>query len=372
MKALVYHGPKQIAWQEHPKPALAKPSDALVKITHTTICGTDLAILKGGVATVQPGRVLGHEGVGIVEEVGNAVSAFKPGDKVLISCITACGKCAACKKGLFSNCADGGWILGNTIDGTQAEYVRIPHADNSLYHIPPALSEEAALMLSDIIPTGLEVGVLNGEVKFGDTVAIAGAGPVGLAVLLTAQFYSPAEIIVVDIDDNRLKIAQSLGATVTINNRDNTAAQQILAFTGGKGVDVAIEVVGSPITCKLCQTIIGSGGRIANVGIYADSVELHKHILWTRNVTIRMGVVNTHTIPLLVKTVTAGKLDPTRLITHHFPLDRILEAYDVFANAAREQAIKVVLTGDCAGAPDALSAALIEQIVKKVLQAKAQ
>jgi alcohol dehydrogenase len=246
MKALVYHGPGKKAWEEKPKPAIADPTDAIIKIVKTTICGTDLHIMKGDVPAVTDGRIIGHEGVGIVEEVGSAVSHFKKGEHVLISCITSCGKCEYCKKGMYSHCEDGGWILGNTIDGTQAEYVRIPHADNSLYPIPRGADEEALVMLSDILPTGFECGVLNGQVKPGDSIAIIGAGPVGMAALLTAQFYSPAEIIVIDVDDNRLNVAKTFGATQTINSSDGKAVEQLMKLTNGNGVDVAIEAVGVP------------------------------------------------------------------------------------------------------------------------------
>jgi alcohol dehydrogenase len=338
-----------------------------VRLTKTTLCGTDLAILRGGVATCLPGTVLGHEGVGIVETVGAAVSAFKPGDHVIISCITSCGHCDYCKKGLYSNCLDGGWMLGNTIDGTQAEVVRIPHADNSLHLIPAWLDDEAALMLSDIIPTGLEVGVMNGEVKFGDTVAILGAGPVGLAALMAAQFYAPGEIIVVDLDEHRLEKARALGATITINNSDNSATEKIMKLTNGRGVDVAIEVVGHPTTCEVCQNIIGAGGHIADIGIYSKSVALQKQFLWTKNITLRLGTVNTTTIPLLMKAIKNGRVDPTQLISHHFKLSDIITAYDVFSNAAQEQAIKLILTNTGDDEPVA-DEALIQSIVMRVLQ----
>lgn len=343
MLAIVYHGPNQLRLEERSKPIIQAPTDAIVRLTKTTICGTDLAILKGGVDSVDPGRIIGHEGVGVVESVGSGVAQFKPGDRVIISCITACGYCDACRRGIPSNCAQGGWIMGNTIDGCQAEYVRVPYADNGLHHIPACVSEEVALMLSDIVPTGLEVGVMAGDVQFGDVVAIVGAGPVGLAALLAVQFFAPAEVIVVDVDEFRLELARKLGATAVINNRDNSAAAQILELTNGRGVDAAIEAVGHPFTCKLVQEIIGMGGTIATIGVYSESAELRKQSLWTKNITIRMGVVNTTTIPLLLKTIQGGKLDPGQLITHHFPFRDSLKAYEVFGNAAREQAVKIVL-----------------------------
>ncbi len=366
MKALVYHGPGQIAWEERPMPTLQDPGDVLVRVSKTTICGTDLAILKGGVPTVTPGRIIGHEATGVITAIGSAVSDLKVGDRVIIPCTSSCGRCDSCRKGSFSSCERGGWQIGNTIDGLQAEYARIPLADSSLHRIPAGMNEEAALMLADIIPTGLEVGVMKAEVGLGDTIAILGAGPVGLATIMAAQFFSPAETIVVDLDDHRLEKARELGATTTINNRDGKAYERIMELTGGRGVDVAIEVIGNPATCQLAQDIIGPGGRMANIGIYSKSVELHKEILWTRNITIRMGVVNTNTIPVLLRMIKACKLDPTRLITHHFRLDEIVHAYDIFKNAAREQAIKIVLTNEEPQQPVA-DDAVIRQIVAQVL-----
>lgn len=344
MKALIYQGPADKQWTEKAKPTLKLPTDVVVRITHTTICGTDLHILKGDVPEVKPGTTLGHEGVGIVDEVGAAVKNFKVGDHVLISCITSCGSCANCKRQLYSHCADGGWILGHLIDGTQAEYVRIPHADNSLYPIPADADEQALVMLSDILPTGYEIGVLAGQVKPGDSVAIIGAGPVGLAALLTAQFYSPGRLIVVDADPNRLKVAMQFGATDVIDIGSQDPVKQLMALTDGVGVDVAIEAVGIPATFDVCQQVIAPGGHIANVGVHGKSVELHLEKLWIQNVTITTGLVNTDTTPLLLKTVGSGKLNPGQLITHRFALSAIVQAYDVFANAAREQALKVILS----------------------------
>lgn len=343
MKALVYNGPGKKALEQRPRPELKDRSDAIVKITKTTICGTDLHILKGDVPTCAPGRILGHEGVGIVEKVGDGVSAFKPGDRVLISCISSCGKCENCRKGMYSHCATGGWILGNTIDGTQAEFVRIPHADTSLYRIPEGVDEEALVMLSDILPTGFECGVLNGKVKPGDTVAIVGAGPIGLATLLTAQFYSPAEIIMVDLDDNRLEIAGRFGATALVNSTNGAAAKTIMELTKGRGVDAAIEAVGIPATFELCEEIVAPGGTIANIGVHGVKADLHLEKLWAQNIAITTRLVDTVTTPMLLKTVVARKIDPRKLITHRFALDQILEAYDTFGRAAETHALKVVI-----------------------------
>jgi len=343
MKALVYHGPGKRAWEDAPRPAIQEASDAIVRITTSTICGTDLHILKGDLPSVTDGRVLGHEGIGVVEQVGTGVSEFHIGDKVIISCVTACLKCDFCRRGMYSHCRHGGWILGNTLDGTQADYVRIPHADGSLYNFPPGGDEEAMVMLSDILPTGFECGVLNGQVKPGDAVAIVGAGPVGLAVLLTAQFYSPAAIFMIDLDDKRLAVAKQLGATTLINSSDGHAAHHVMELTEGAGVDVAIEAVGLPGTFDICQAIVAAGGRIANVGVHGKPVELHMEKLWDRNISLTTRLVDTLTTPMLLKIVRSGKLQPSTLVTHRFAMNDIMKAYDTFGNAAKEGALKVVL-----------------------------
>jgi alcohol dehydrogenase len=343
MKALVYRGPGLKAIEDRPKPEIGAPGDAVVKMVKTTICGTDLHILKGDVVTCAPGRILGHEGVGIVDSVGAGVTAFRPGDRVLISCISSCGKCEYCRRGMYSHCTTGGWILGNEIDGTQAEYVRTPYADTSLYPIPEGADEEALVMLSDILPTGFECGVLNGKVAPGSTVAIVGSGPIGLAALLTAQFYSPAEIIMIDLDDNRLGLARQFGATQTINSADGKAAETVKTLTGSRGVDTAIEAVGVPATFLLCQDLVGPGGVIANIGVHGAKVDLHLERLWSQNVAITTRLVDTVTTPMLLKTVQSKKIDPTRLITHRFKLDQILDAYDTFGRAADTHALKVII-----------------------------
>jgi alcohol dehydrogenase len=342
MKALVYKGPGQKVWESVPSPRIAQPTDAIVRIAKTTICGTDLHILKGDVPAVTNGRILGHEAVGIVDEVGGAVRNCKKGDHVLISCITSCGKCEYCKRQMYSHCEDGGWILGHLIDGTQAEYVRIPHADNSVYPVPAGADEEALVMLSDILPTGFEIGVLYGGVKPGDAVAIVGAGPVGLAALLTAQFYSPSMIFMIDLDDARLDVAKRFGATHTLNSSKDKVVEAILTATKD-GVDVAIEAVGVPQSFDVCQNIVRPGGHIANVGVHGKSVELQIQKLWIQNITITTGLVNTNTTPMLLKTVESGRLRPEQLISHHFTFDQFAQAYEVFANASTERALKVLI-----------------------------
>jgi alcohol dehydrogenase len=343
MKALVYLGDGKKAFQDKPKPVIAAPTDAIVKIVKTTICGTDLHILKGDVPTAAPGRTLGHEGVGIIDEAGPGVRSFKPGDRVLISCVTSCGSCVYCRRLMFSHCIDGGWILGNAIDGTQADFVRIPYADTSLYPILPGENEEPLVMFSDILPTGYECGVLNGHIAPGSTVAIVGSGPIGLAALLTAQFYTPAAIIMVDLDQKRLDLAKTFGATSVVNSTDGNARETIMKMTGGVGVDTAIEAVGIPATFELCEGIVAPGGRIANIGVHGKPVALHLERLWDRNIDITTRLVDTVSTPTLLKMMRARKIDPTTLITHHFKLTDIVAAYDAFGHAADTGALKVIL-----------------------------
>jgi alcohol dehydrogenase len=343
MKALVYNGPGKKSVEEKPRPEIAAPTDAVVKLLKTTICGTDLHILKGDVPTCVPGRILGHEGVGVVDKVGNAVTAFKPGDHVVISCISSCGTCDYCRRGMYSHCVNGGWILGNRIDGTQAEFVRTPFADTSLYHVPSGAEEDALVMLSDILPTGFECGVLNGKVQPGSTVAIVGAGPIGLAALLTAQFYSPAEIIMIDLDDNRLEMSSRFGATAVINNKDGKAVEKVMKMTDGRGVDTAIEAVGVPASFVTCEDIVAPGGIIANVGVHGVKADLHLERLWDRNISITARLVDTVTTPMLLKTVQSRKIDAKKLITHRFKFDQILDAYATFGAAANTHALKVLI-----------------------------
>ena len=343
MKALVYKGPGKKALEDRPKPEISAATDAIVKIIKTTICGTDLHILRGDVPTCAPGRILGHEGVGLVDQVGAAVTAFNPGDHIIVSCISSCGKCDYCRRGMYSHCMNGGWILGNKIDGTQAGYVRIPFADTSLYRIPAGSEEDALVMLSDILPTGFECGVLNGKVEPGSTAAIVGAGPIGLAALLTAQFYSPARVIMIDMDDNRLQISSRFGATDTINNKDGKAVEEIMKMTDGRGVDTAIEAVGVPASFITCEDIVAPGGTIANIGVHGVKADLHLEKLWDRNIAITTRLVDTVSTPMLLKIVQSHRIDPKQLITHHFKLDNILDAYETFGAAAKTNALKVLV-----------------------------
>lgn len=347
MRALVYHGPGKLSLDEKPKPVIQDPTDAIVRIKKTSICGTDLDIVKGEVPVAVDGQTLGHEGVGVIEQVGENISNFREGDHVLVSCITSCGQCENCKKGMYSYCENGGgWILGNLIDGTQAEYVRIPFADTSLYAIPEGVDEESLVMLSDILPTGFECGVLNGQVKPGDTVAIIGAGPVGLAALLAAQFYSPSQIIVVDNDDSRLATAKNFGATQILHNDLGNAAEKIMALTSNRGVDVAMEAIGIPASFDICQSIVAVGGHLAVIGIHSQPVQLNLERLWAHNITITTRLVDTISTPMLMKTVLSGRLEPKQLITHRFTLDEAMKAYDTFENAIEERALKVLITND--------------------------
>jgi alcohol dehydrogenase len=344
MKALVYHGPGQRSWDAVPDPSIIAPTDAVVRIESSTICGTDLHILKGDVPEVKPGTILGHEAVGTVVEVGAAVTTVAAGDRVLVSCITSCGRCRFCKEAKYGLCTGGGgWIFGHLIDGLQAEFARVPFADTSLYKVPEALSDEQVLFLADILPTAYEVGVLNGRVTPGDTVAVVGAGPIGLATIMAAQLHTPGRIIAIDLADARLEKALEFGADVTINNGREDAVAKVMELTGGLGADVAIEAVGVPETFELCAELIRPGGRLANVGVHGSCATLHLEKLWIRDVMITTGLVDTNTTPQLLRLVEGGRLDPTVFATHRFPLADTEEAYDVFAAAAETHALKVVL-----------------------------
>lgn len=351
MKALVYHGPQHKEWEEVPDPKILAPTDVIVKVETTTICGTDLHILKGDVPVVTPGRILGHEGVGTITEIGAAVSTLAVGDRVIISCVSACGSCSYCHQGLYSHClaeegASGvGWIFGHLIDGTQAEYVRVPFGDNSLYKVPEGVSDEAAVMLSDILPTGFEIGVRYGRVKPGDVVAVVGAGPVGLAAMMTAGLYGAARIIAVDLDDNRIEQAKKFGATDGVNSGDPDWIAKVMAMTDGLGVDVAIEAVGVPVTFEGATKIVRPGGTIANVGVHGKAVELPLQDMWIQDLAITMGLVSTSTTPMLLKLVAQHKLAAENFVTHRFTFDQMLDAYDTFSRAAETKALKVVISG---------------------------
>jgi alcohol dehydrogenase len=328
-----------------PDPAILEPTDAIVRIDTSTICGSDLHILKGDVPEVKPGTILGHEAVGTVVEVGAAVTTVKAGDRVLCSCITSCGRCRFCKEAHYGLCTGGGgWIFGHLIDGLQAELARVPFADTSVYKVPKELSDEQVLFLADILPTAYEVGVLNGRVEPGDTVAIVGAGPIGLAAIMTAKLHTPGRIVAIDLEDSRLEKAREFGADLTINNSSEDPIAKVMGLTGGLGVDVAIEAVGVPDTFELCTALIRPGGRVANVGVHGKCATLHLETLWTRDVTITTGLVDTRTILKLLSLIQGGRLDPTVFATHHFALGDTEEAYDVFGDAAHSHALKVVLT----------------------------
>ena len=345
MKALVYHGPGQKSWDDVPDPRIIDPTDAIIGVDATTICGTDLHILKGDVADCRPGRILGHEAVGTVEAVGSAVTTMRPGDRVLVSCVSACGRCRYCREGHYGQClGGGGWILGYKIDGTQAEYVRVPFADSSTYPVPAGMDDEAVLMLADILPTSYEVGVINGGVRPGDTVAIVGAGPIGLSAILGAKLFSPAHVIAIDLVDARLDAAKQFGADVTINPSRENAVAHVMNLTDELGADVAIEAVGVSDTFEMCARLVRPGGHVANVGVHGGPASLHLEDLWTRNVTITTGLVDTWSTPTLLKLVRTGQLPAAKFVTHHFALGDMLEAYDVFSRAADTAALKVVLT----------------------------
>lgn len=345
MKALVYHGPGAKAWEDVPHPSLAADSDAIVRVDTTTICGTDLHILKGDLPAMVDGRIIGHEAVGTVTDIGAAVKNVAVGDRVLVSCVSACGACRFCREARYGQCTGGGgWILGNEIDGTQAEYVRVPFADNSTYPVPAGISDEELLMLADILPTAYEVGVLNGKVRPGDVVAVVGAGPIGLAAITGARLFSPSQIIAIDMAANRLDTAKQFGADVSINNAEQDPIAAVLELTGGLGVDVAIEAVGVPATFELAAELVRPLGRVANIGVHGEPVTLHLERLWTRDVTITTGLVDTYSTPTLLRLLTSHLIDAQRFVTHHFTFDQFDQAYDVFARASETGALKVILS----------------------------
>ena len=349
MKALVYKGPGLKSWEEVPDPKIELATDVIVKMVATTICGTDLHILKGDVPEVKVGRILGHEGIGVITEIGDGVSQLKVGDKVILSCVSSCGRCSNCREGLYSHCLDPegvagiGWIFGYMIDGTQAEYVRVPFAENSVYKIPEGMTDAEGILLSDILPTGFEIGVQYGKVNPGDVVAVIGAGPVGLSSVMTSRLYGPSKVIAIDLDVARLARAKDFGATDTVNSGDADWKQQVIALTDGQGVDVAIEAVGVPETFTMATEIVRPGGSVANIGVHGKSVDLKLNELWIKNIDISMGLVNTNTLGMLLKLVAEHKLPADKFVTHEFTFDQVLEAYDVFANASKHDALKVLI-----------------------------
>jgi alcohol dehydrogenase len=345
MRALVYHGPGRKAWEEVPDPEITDEGDAIIRVDATTICGTDLHILAGDVPEVRPGRILGHEAVGTVDEVGENVHRLRPGDRVLVSCISACGTCRFCREGRYGQCTEGGgWVLGHTISGTQAEYVRVPYADTSTYRIPDGVPDEEVLMLADILPTGYEVGVLAGGVRPGDVVAVVGAGPVGLSAITCARLFSPSHVIAIDLSDARLKAASDFGADITVNDSRQDPVAVIRDLTGRLGADVAIEAVGAPSTFELAVKLIRPGGRIANIGVHGQPATLHLEEQWTRDITITTGLVDAGSTPTLMRLLTTGQLNASQFITHRFALDGFMQAYDVFSKPADSGALKVILT----------------------------
>jgi alcohol dehydrogenase len=349
VKALVYKGPGQKSWEEVPNPTIKKDSDVIVRMVATTICGTDLHILKGDVPEVEVGRILGHEGIGVITEVGSGVTQLAVGDRVILSCVSSCGRCSNCRQGLYSHCLDDegaagiGWIFGYMIDGTQAEFVRVPFAENSVYKLPEGMTDHEGILLSDILPTGFEIGVQYGHVNPGDVVAVVGAGPVGLAAVMTSQLYGPSKVISIDLDSARLKRASEFGATDVVNSGDADWKEQVMALTDGHGVDVAIEAVGIPQTFTMTTEIVRPGGSVANIGVHGKSVELKLNELWIKNIEISMGLVNTNTLGMLLKLVAEHKLPADKFVTHEFSFDQMIEAYDVFGNASKYDALKVLI-----------------------------
>ncbi|PRH80759.1 alcohol dehydrogenase [Streptomyces solincola] len=346
MKAMVFQGPGRASWQDVPDPGVKDPADAVVRVGAVTICGTDLHILKGDVPEVSAGTVLGHEAVGEVVDVGSDVRTVRPGDRVLVSCICSCGRCRFCREGRYGQCrAGGGWVLGHLIDGTQAEYVRVPFADLSVHPLPSAVPDEDAVLLADIFPTAYEVGVLNGQIRPGDTVVVVGTGPIGLATIAAARLYTPARIIAVDLAQTRLEAARGMGADAVVGANDAPEAL-VRDLTDGLGADVAVEAVGVPESFEACTRMVRPGGRVANVGVHGKPAALHLEDLWVKDVTITTGLVDTYSTPLLLRMMAAGSLPAAAaLVTHRFDLGEMEEAYDVFSRADRTGALKVVLGG---------------------------
>ena len=345
MKALMYEGPGSKSWKDVPDPVIRDDGDAIVRVDATTICGSDLHILKGDVPETGPGRILGHEAVGTVVEIGSGVKSLAVGDRVLVSCISACGRCRFCREGRYGQClGGGGWILGHLIDGTQAELVRVPFADTSTYLMPAGASDEEVLMLADILPTAYEVGVLNGQIQPGDTVAIVGSGPIGLSAIMSAKFFSPSHVVAIDLADSRLEAAKRFGADVTINNSREDPVAAVRSLTDGLGADVSIEAVGVPQSFELCTELVRPGGHVANIGVHGQPATLHLESLWTRDITVTTGLVDTYSTPTLLRLVRSHQVDAQQFVSHHFPLSQMLEAYDIFGRAAETGALKVVLT----------------------------
>ncbi len=345
MQAMVYHGPGQKAWEEVPDPEITDEGDAIIRVDTTTICGTDLHILKGDVPECRPGLILGHEAVGTIDEVGDGVHTLSPGDRVLVSCVSACGTCRYCREHRYGQCLEGGgWVLGHTIDGTQAEYVRIPYADRSLYTVPAGVSDEEILMLSDILPTSYEVGVLNGNVRPGDVVVVVGAGPIGLSAITGAQLFSPSHIVAIDLASSRLQAAKEFGADILIDSSVEDPLPLVKGLTGGLGADVTIEAVGAPASFEQAVALVRPGGHVANIGVHGEPAALHLERDWIRDLTITTGLVDTHSVPTLMELVRTRQIDARKFITHHFHMEQFDHAYEVFGDAAETGALKVVLS----------------------------
>lgn len=347
MKALVFHGPGSKSWTDVPDAQLVDPTDVVVRVDTTTICGTDLHILKGDVPAVTAGRVLGHEAVGTIAEIGSAVTDLNVGDRVLVPAITSCGKCGPCRSAMPSHCATVGgigWIFGHLIDGTQAELVRVPHAETSVHVLPETVTNEEAIFLADVLPTGFEMGVRNAAVQPGDSVVVVGAGPIGLAAIRTAGLYGAATVIAVDVSESRLKRSIAFGADMTVNGEREDVRQRVLELTNGLGANVAIEAVGIPETFDVCTELVRPGGRIANVGVHGKPVTFHLEDLWIKNITLTTGLVNGTTVGTLLELLAHGKIDAAAFGTHSFQLDQMVDAYEVFANADTHDALKVVIS----------------------------
>ena len=334
MKAVVYKGNGEIALEDRPIPKILDDRDAIIKVTLTTICSSDIHIKHGAVPRAVPGTILGHEFVGRVVETGSAVKKIKPGDRVSVNVETFCGECFFCKRGFVNNCTDpdGGWALGCRIDGGQAEYVRIPFADNGLTVIPDHVSDEQALFNGDILSTGYWAAKI-GELNPADTVAVIGAGPTGLCTMMCARLYTPARIIAIDTDEYRLNLAKEKGlADITLIPGRDDPEKVIKELTDGRGADTVFEVAGGADTFQTAWKIARPNAVVVVVAMYEEAQELPLPDMYGKNLVFKTGGVDGSYCREIMDLTACGKLDAGFLITHRCSLNDIMNAYDIFEN----------------------------------------
>jgi alcohol dehydrogenase len=345
MKALVFYGPGQISLETMPIPR-ARPGEVVIRVTLTTICGTDLHILKGEYP-VKPGLVIGHEPVGVIHEIGEGVTGYQVGDRVLVGAITPCGQCNFCLGGNWSQCggAIGGWKFGNTIDGAQAEYLRVPYAQANLAKIPDELTDEQVVLLADIASTGISAAE-SADLQIGDTVAVFAQGPIGLCATAGAKLKGASLIIAVESDPVRIQMSRRMGADAVFDFNQHDVVEEIKHLTGGRGVDVAIEALGTQATFENALRVLRPGGTLSSLGVYSGklSVPLEPFAagLGDHKIVTTLCPGGKERMRRLMELVRQGRLDLTPLLTHTFPLDRITEAYQLFGQR-REGVIKIAI-----------------------------